>query len=1073
MAFAFGISTNGDVDSMLLRRVKKWLEGPLAGRWLMVVDNVDDVPFFRDNQLQFIPSSQYGFLVFTSRDRSLVTYLGSPIVIEVSSMSTEDSVALVQSANSDANPQEAVSLAKTLDYHPLAISQALAFTRNLGISLDQYLELLMSKQNHNERLLQYEFVSPGRERGMESIVSTFAVSLRELQKRTPQSIDVLSLLSFFDASSIPVSLLAKEYKDKLAFSEALNALRTFSLISANHDGSAYAVHPLVQLVTKRWVLSNGNATELHLRVLKLLCQHIPDYEEANWKGSFELLPHVDHVLSFDLLSVGSVDPFRDLDLARAELMMKGTPFFAKKGKLGTAEKMAREALEIMFRLSDSTSQNRGRAFVNLASVLHAEGQYNEAFKCVTSGLEILEQTAGPTGATTLDALGLLGLVVQSLGDYSTALAIHEKELRLRRDGLGSIESPAILNSMMNLALVLDRKGEYEEAEKVYQQTLDGRKKVLGTQHPESLMCQSDLAVTLQHLAGSLQDGKKLEIALKLQIESLKGLEEALGPDSPWVLKALARVASVQKDQVDLPGSESAYTKALGGMKSILGEGHPETLECFADLGDVYFLEGKFSLAEGTFQSCTETSVKILGEKHPQTLTMMKRNAMFLQSQGRLKDAEAIYRQVLARREEVLGAKHPDTVDSTSDLVSVLSDQGRLQEGANLAITSSEGSVSMKQNSRASMSRRMMSLQTTLEQESTEAESIPNTSLRIQARHEEGPGPDIEQVNNWIIDRKRKGRRSENLIDDFMLEMIARRDHILIVDNTTSMQRHWEEVEQVLKALLSIIRMADNDGVKIMIGPHRYPRGIRRDPNFDSHWTSHGDLAATLRSTLQEYRDRIWSLEGGVVSTRFYLRSTNNVKPLTVYILTDGLSVGSNFLEIPQLVNIFYRGLSDSTHHREKPLALQFIAFGESTSWGRLQQLDDSLHTEYGSHYDVVDVTRSTGNVRKMLLGSIVDSFDGLEDGDPLPPQSRGLFPVPESNDIKAQRLSKEEVQKTESDEIQASFDNAAASTSNAKPGLLTSGVNGKARGSSRVFLKTKGRSFIGGIRKQARKLFGS
>lgn len=1086
IALALGISTNGDIDSMLMRRVKNWLEGPLAGRWLMVVDNVDDVPFFRDNQLQFIPNNQYGFLIFTSRDSGLATYLKRPVVIKVSRMSLEDSVALILSSNVDANPEDAVTLVESLDNHPLAISQALAFSRNLGMTLDQYLELLTSKEKHKERLLRYEFVSPGRERGMESLESTFVVSLHELQERTPQAIDVLSLMSFFDASSIPVSLLAKEYKDKLAFSEALNALRTFSLINVNHDGSAYAVHPLVQLVTKGWVLSKENATTFRLRALRLLCQHIPDYEEANWKESFELLPHVDHVLSFD-----TREPSSDVDFARAELMIKVTPFFAKKGKFGTAEKMAREALEITFRLFNSESQNRGRAFVNLASVLHAEGQYQEALKCVNEGLEILEQTAGTAEGPTLDALGLLGLVMQSLGDYSKALAIHRKELglrRARRGGLLDNESPAILNSMMSLALVLDRKGEYEKAEKVYQQTLDGRKKLLGPQHPETLMCQSDLAVTLQHLAGSLPDARKMEFALELQSEALKGLEDALGQDSPWSMKALARLASIKKDLGDLSGSELAYTKALQSMKSILGEGHPETLECLADLGNVYFLEGKFGLAESTFQSSIEILMLVLGAEHPQTLTMMKRKAMFLQSQGRLNEAEAIYCQVLATRQEVLGAKHPDTVDSTSDLISVLSDLGRSQEGANLAIVSSGGSVFgspqlrpvarhmdymtlPEENHRGGMSSRMLSLKTTLEQESAAADRIPKISLQIQKFPTEWHGPDIEQVNKWIIDRKRKGRRPENLVDDFMLEMIGRRDHLFIIDNNISMQRHWGDIEQVLKALSYIIGMADSDGVDIMTGDHRYSSRSGLDPGFEPHWTLHSDLMITLERTLEMYRDRIQSTEGlGVINSRFRLRDSKNVKPLTVYILTDGIWM-DELRSIPTLVDSFYSGLSDNPNRYEKPLALQFIVFGEDSSWKRLQQLDDSYNPRYGTHYDVIDTTRSTGNVRKMLLGSFVTSFDDWPD---LLPESRQSgSPVPELNKIKVQQSLKEEFQNKNSQTIQEPPENAAASTSNAKAGSLTPGVKEKAGGSSRVSLKTKGRMLIGGMRERARKLFGT
>ena len=51
--------------------------------------------------------------------------------------------------------------------------------------------------------------------------------------------------------------------------------------------------------------------------------------------------------------------------------------------------------------------------------------------------------------------------------------------------------------MNNLAIVLDCQEKYEEAEQMHRQTLELRKKVLGNEHPDTLVSMNNLTSTLQ------------------------------------------------------------------------------------------------------------------------------------------------------------------------------------------------------------------------------------------------------------------------------------------------------------------------------------------------------------------------------------------------------------------------------------------------------------------------------------------------------------------------------------------------------------------------------------------------
>ena len=71
--------------------------------------------------------------------------------------------------------------------------------------------------------------------------------------------------------------------------------------------------------------------------------------------------------------------------------------------------------------------------------------------------------------------------------------MHRQTLELREKVLG-VEHPDTLMSMNNLAMVLQAQGKYEAAEEMHRQTLELREKVLGPEHPDTLTSMNNLAV---------------------------------------------------------------------------------------------------------------------------------------------------------------------------------------------------------------------------------------------------------------------------------------------------------------------------------------------------------------------------------------------------------------------------------------------------------------------------------------------------------------------------------------------------------------------------------------------------
>jgi len=97
-----------------------------------------------------------------------------------------------------------------------------------------------------------------------------------------------------------------------------------------------------------------------------------------------------------------------------------------------------------------------------------------------------------------------------------------------------------------------------------------------------------------------------------------------------------------------------------------------------------------------------------------------------------------------------------------------------------------------------------------------------------------------------------------------------------------------------------------------------------------------------------------------------------VRPLSIYILTDGAWVDQDQPEVPIMAAI--QALCDSGYPRAQ-LGIQFITFGRNEKAIEKMRMYDDMGEKAGLGRDIVDTEPSNGNVMKMLLGSVDDVYD--------------------------------------------------------------------------------------------------
>jgi tetratricopeptide (TPR) repeat protein len=131
-----------------------------------------------------------------------------------------------------------------------------------------------------------------------------------------------------------------------------------------------------------------------------------------------------------------------------------------------------------------------------------------------------------------------------MGQYEAAREMNQSALEARKKVLGR-EHPDTLMSMNNLASVLDSQGKHEEAEAMHRQTLAMREKALGREHPSTLTSVYCLAYLLakQHM---------FEESLNLYQRACKGYSKVLGEHHPTTRACRQHCSEVLESQEQSP-----------------------------------------------------------------------------------------------------------------------------------------------------------------------------------------------------------------------------------------------------------------------------------------------------------------------------------------------------------------------------------------------------------------------------------------------------------------------------------------------------------------------------------------
>ncbi|KAJ3461974.1 hypothetical protein MRS44_010527 [Fusarium solani] len=599
-----GYDESSGLDSLSV--VKSWLESKDSGKWLMIIDNADDMQLFFPSGdggkfSDYIPECAHGTALITTRNLQVGSRLTrGKRPIEVNKMNEDESVQLLIRGlqGIDEDPKDLLRLSSRLEFLPLALVQASAFIQENTITVDKYLELLNGSEKGLVDLLSEDFEAVGRDSATpRAVTETWILSFRQIERQYPFAAELLSLMSLFDRQSIPMDFLEfyseekkKEPNIAIQLVKALGVLKAFSFIIAEKRGD-HNMHRLVQLVTRAWLNRNGTKNEFTRWALLAVSDSYPygHFEDISTCSAY--LAHAYAVLDSDDID-SQTEPKRtdsetrtkDSDsetedkLVKASLRHRVGGFFLFQGQYSDAESLQRQAINTRTELLGAEHPETLTVMSDLAAALCNQGQWEEAEELEVHIMEIRKLLHGEEHEQTLDAMNNLAFTIFEQGRLEEAGEFWGRVLEIRKRVLGEDHLDTIL-AMNNLATTLGG----EEEKELQRRVIEARKRLLGEEHPDTLISMGNLAMTLY------ENGETWE-AEELQVQVMEVSKRVLGEEHPDTLIAMTN---------------------LGRTWTLLGKLSADTRHLYPDvdmLGDALAL----------LEECVRLRRQVLGEDHPDT-----------------------------------------------------------------------------------------------------------------------------------------------------------------------------------------------------------------------------------------------------------------------------------------------------------------------------------------------------------------------------------------------------------------------------------------------------------------------
>lgn len=263
--------------------------------------------------------------------------------------------------------------------------------------------------------------------------------------------------------------------------------------------------------------------------------------------------------------------------------------------------------------------------------------------------------------STLRSLNLLTDALKSKGDYAQALELCGISARSFEETLGG-EDPEALRFLNNYGeLLAMAKIDLVKAESCFRTALEARKRLLGPEHRDTLVCLQNLAATRGYQGSYAEAESLLRTVFDVRTR-------VLGRDHPETLDAADNLAYVLRRAGKIEEAERLSTLAMEGMERVLGFENPCALKCVHNHAAFLRSCGRHEAAAALYRRASVGFASALGPEHESTLLAEKNLAMVLHFLGNFDEAQELLLNRWSACKNKFGPDEPITLDCGNDVV---------------------------------------------------------------------------------------------------------------------------------------------------------------------------------------------------------------------------------------------------------------------------------------------------------------------------------------------------------------------------------------------------------------------
>ncbi len=253
----------------------------------------------------------------------------------------------------------------------------------------------------------------------------------------------------------------------------------------------------------------------------------------------------------------------------------------------------------------------------LGRLLQKTGDLDEARTMLEDSLTRVRRHHADNTRLLASALNDMAAVALNEGNYSEVEPLLREAIELRKaldvsqssSSSSPVFSPVTATLVNNLGLVVYFQGRLEEAEQLYAESLEIRRRILDADHP-------DLAQVLTNLGLLLNETGRSALSATYLGEALEIRQRSLPSDHIQVLSGLNNLAMVRQAGHDYEDAEKLYQQALAGLIQRFGAEHPAVATTISNQASVLYDLGRLDESAEMFRQSLEMRRKLHPDGHP-------------------------------------------------------------------------------------------------------------------------------------------------------------------------------------------------------------------------------------------------------------------------------------------------------------------------------------------------------------------------------------------------------------------------------------------------------------------------